>query len=103
MIEDEYLEEGNCIFIGGKTFVVSYQEKIYSNDSHNFALYLNSQEARKKLNQLYIATCIYKSLSHQYSWGNSVSKAKIKNDKISLPVKNGIPDYKIMKTFISAI
>ena len=102
--DSKYLEEGNCIFIGGKTFVVSYQERaFYSNDSHNLALYLNNQNERTKLNQLYIATCVSKSLSHKYSWGNSVSKTKIKSDRISLPVKNGIPDFEIMKTFISAI
>ena len=100
----DYLEEGNCIFIGGKTFVVSYQENdFFSNDSHNLALYLNDSNRRTKLNQLYITTCVFKSLSHEYSWGNSVSKAKIKCDKISLPVKNGSPDFAIMKTFISAI
>lgn len=100
----DYLEEGNCIFIGGKTFVVSYQETdFFSNDSHNLALYLNDSNQRTKLNQLYITTCVFKSLSHKYSWGNSVSKAKIKSDKISLPVKNGTPDFAIMKTFISAI
>jgi hypothetical protein len=101
---EKYLEKGNCIFIGGKTFVVSYQEKdFYSNDSHNLALYLNNYAFRTKLNQLYIATCVYKSLSHQYSWGSSVSKTKIKGDKISLPIKNGLPDFNIMETFISAI
>ncbi len=102
--DDRYLEKGNCIFIGGKTFVVSYQEKdFYSNDSHNLALYLNDHNAQTKLHQLYIATCVFKSLSHKYFWGDSVSKAKIKSDKISLPVKDGNPDYEVMKTFISAI
>lgn len=101
---EQYLEQGNCIFIGGKTFVVSYQEKdFYSNDSHNLALYLNNQAVRTKLNQLYIATCVYKSLSHQYSWGNSVSKAKIKGDKILLPTKDGVVDFDAMETFVSAI
>ena len=100
----DYLEEGNCIFIGGKTFVVSYQENdFFSNDSHNLALYLNDTNKRTKLNQLYIAACVFKSLSHKYSWGNSVSKAKIKCDKISLPAKNGKPDFEVMKTFIAAI
>ncbi|WP_416202169.1 restriction endonuclease subunit S [Acinetobacter pittii] len=37
----KYLEEGGCIFIGGKTFVVTYQEKdFFSNDSHNLTLKL---------------------------------------------------------------
>ena len=48
--DEKYLEKGNCIFIGGKTFVVSYQEKdFYSNDSHNLALYLKDED-RTRLN-----------------------------------------------------
>lgn len=39
--KDELKTKGNCIFIGGKTFVVTYQESdFFSNDSHNLALYL---------------------------------------------------------------
>ena len=35
----EWIDEGNCVFIGGKTMVVTYQEKDFcSNDSHNLAL-----------------------------------------------------------------
>lgn len=99
----QYLEEGNCIFIGGKTFVVSYQEKdFYSNDSHNLALYLEDS-IREKHIQFYIAACLYKSLRHKYSWGDSVSKTKIKKDKILLPTKDGKVDYSIMKNYISAI
>lgn len=101
--EKSKLDKGNCIFIGGKTFVVTYQEKdFYSNDSHNLVLYLKNYKATK-LNQLYLVTCVNKSLSYKYSWGNSVSSAKIKSDLISLPTKNGKPDFKTMETFISAI
>lgn len=101
--DERFLEKGNCIFIGGKTFVVSYQAKdFFSNDSHNIVLYLKDG-VRTKLNQLYIATCVYKSLSHKYSWGDSVSKTKIKNDKVLLPVKNGKPYLDFMETFITAI
>ena len=101
--DNKYLEEGNCIFIGGKTFVVSYQEKdFFSNDSHNLALYLKNGD-RTKLTQLYLATCVFKSLSHKYSWGNSVSKAKINSDLISLPAKDGKPDFSTMATLISAV
>ena len=39
--DEKQLDKGNCVFIGGKTFVVTYQEKdFYSNDSHNLVLYL---------------------------------------------------------------
>ena len=99
----DFLEDGNCIFIGGKTFVVSYQkDDFFSNDSHNLALYLKDFEADKS-NQLYLATCIRKSLAHKYSWGNSISNAKIKGDKVMLPVRDGEPDYEAMQDFISAV
>lgn len=102
--DTNYLDKGHCIFIGGKTFVVTYQENdFYSNDSHNLVLSLkNKQEATKK-NYLYLATCIYRSLSHQYSWGNSISNKKIQTDKVALPTKNNQPDYALMEIFISAI
>ena len=97
------LNAGNCVFIGGKTFVVTYQgQNFYSNDSHNLALYLKDQE-KNKLNQLYLATCVYKSLNYKYSWGNSISKTKIQKDTILLPTKNNAPAFTIMETFISAI
>ena len=101
--DKRYLEKGNCIFIGGKTFVVSYQENdFFSNDSHNLALYLRNRD-KSKLKHFYIATCLFKSLSHKYSWGNSISKTKIKNDKISLPIKDGKPNYDVMELLISAV
>lgn len=101
---ENYLEEGNCIFIGGKTFVVTYQEKhFYSNDSHNLVLYLIDNEKRNKLTQLYLATCINVSLKHKYSWGNSISNRKIRNDKVSLPTEDIHINYSVMKTFITAI
>ena len=102
--DEKYLDKGNCVFIGGKTFVVTYQEKdFYSNDSHNLVLYLKNEENRNKSNQLYLATCINKSLKHKYSWGDSISNTKIKKDKVSLPTQNNQPNFTIMETFISAI
>ena len=102
--KEELVEKGNCIFIGGKTFVVSYQEKdFFSNDSHNLALYVKDLQPTK-LNQLYLATCVYKGLSHKYTWGDSISGTKIKSDKIMLPVNSDdFPDYAFMETFISAV
>lgn len=102
--KEELVEKGNCIFIGGKTFVVSYQEKdFFSNDSHNLALYVKDLQPTK-LNQLYLATCVYKGLSHKYTWGDSISGTKIKSDRIMLPVTpDGSPDYAFMETFISAV
>lgn len=102
--DDDYLDKGNCVFIGGKTFVVSYQEyDFYSNDSHNLILYLKDNEKRDRLNQLYLATCIEKSLGHKYSWGDSISNKKIQKDCVSLPSKNNQPDLSSMATLISAV
>lgn len=101
---EKLLDAGNCIFIGGKTFVVTYQEHdFYSNDSHNLVLYLKDEDKKRKLNQLYLATCVNKSLKHKYSWGDSISNKKIQTDKIFLPKGHKQPNYTIMETFISAI
>ena len=58
---------------------------------------------KNKLNQLYLATCVNKSLGYKYSWGDSISKTKIRTDKVSLPIKGNQPNYEVMETFISAI
>lgn len=101
--DEKYIDKGNCVFIGGKTFVVSYQaHDFYSNDSHNLVLYLRNIE-KTKLKQLYLATCINKSLSYKYSWGDSISNRKIQKDKISLPAKNKQANYQNMEIFMSAI
>ena len=102
--KDEMLSQGNCIFIGGKTFVVTYQEKdFFSNDSHNLILRLYEAEHRTKRKQLYLTTCIDKSLRHRYSWGDSISNKKIQTDKVTLPTSSNKPDYTQMETFIRAI
>lgn len=101
---NELKDKGDCIFIGGKTFVVTYQDKdFYSNDSHNLALYLKEKESKSKTNQLFLLTCIRTALSHLYSWGNSVSKQKIKNNTILIPMCNNCLNINYMETLIRAI
>ncbi len=101
----DFLDKGNCIFIGGKTFVVTCQQKdFYSNDSHNLALYLKDTHSKTKLNQLFIITCIYKALNNKYSWGDSISNTKIQNDSILLPTNpHGKIDFHFMHTLINAL
>ena len=100
----KYLDKGNCVFIGGKTFVVTYQKNdFYSNDSHNLALYFKNENQKTKLEQLFFVSCIEKSLSNKYSWENSISNKKIQNDTLKLPVINGKIDFEFMETLISAI
>ena len=103
--DEHYLDKGKCIFIGGKTFVLTYQEEdFYSNDSHNLCLYMKDNDNSKKLIQFYMMTCIEKSLSHKYSWGNSISNRKIQNDEFLLPVdNNGHINYDYMNVFSGAV
>ena len=100
--KSEFKEPGNCIFIGGKTFVVSYQERdFFSNDSHNLALYLDDEDNATKPHLLFMASCIERSLGHKYTWGDSVSKQKIKEDFVSLPMTAaGKIDFAFMDAFI---
>ncbi|MGL4282259.1 hypothetical protein [Eubacterium aggregans] len=72
------------------------------NDSHNLALYLKNYP-KSKLTDLYLTTCVYKSLNHKYSWSNNISGKKIQSDIISLPTKDGNEDYSEMAILISAI
>ena len=97
-----FKEAGNCIFIGGKTFVVSYQESdFFSNDSHNLALYLSDKDNATKPHLLFMASCIMRSLGYKYTWGDSISKQKIKDDFVSLPVtRSGDIDFAFMDSFI---
>ncbi|MDD6911196.1 restriction endonuclease subunit S [Actinobacillus minor] len=101
---EDLLDKGDCIFIGGKTFVVTYQgQDFYSNDSHNLTLYLKDEPSKTKLNQLFMVSCIYKSLGKRYSWGDSISNKKIQTDWVTLPTSNQQPDYSFMEILISAV
>lgn len=101
----EWLDDGNCVFIGGKTMVVTYQEHDFvSNDSHNLALYLKDKFHRTSRVQQYLVTIVNKALSHKYYWGDSISKNKIQNDVFYLPVtSNGHIDFDYMERYIRAI
>lgn len=102
--DEKLLDKGDCVFIGGKTFVVSYQKHdFFSNDSHNLVLYFKDIEKRTRSKYLYLAACVNKSLKHKYSWGDSVSNKKIQKDVVTLPTRSDQPDYTKMETFISAI
>lgn len=90
--------------IGGKTLVITYQEEDYiSNDSHNLALYYNEIKAPNRNLQLFLVSSLYRSLKPKYHWGDSISKSKIKEDIIMLPVKtDGNIDYDFIDNLISA-
>ncbi len=102
--DNTQIEKGNSIMIGGKTSVITYQEEDYfSNDSHNLALYLKDKKFRTEIIQLFMVTCLKKSLNPLYSWGNSISNRKIQKDTMQLPTLNNKIDYDFMETVIRGI
>lgn len=103
--DEDQIEEGNAIMIGGKTMVVTYQaEDFFSNDSHNLVLYAKDDKLRNELIQLFMVASLNKSLKPIYSWGDSISKTKIVKDKLQLPVTDsGSIDYQFMETYIRAV
>ena len=102
----DMIEQGNSIMIGGKTLVITYQPRdFFSNDSHNLVLTINDERGRNESAQLYMVASLYKTLGPKYSWGDSISKAKIQKDVVFLPITddgNSI-DYVFMETYINAI
>lgn len=101
---EDSLDKGNCVFIGGKTFVVTYQKNdFFSNDSHNLVLYLKKKDFEQQNILLSLVACVNRSLRHKYSWGDSISNKKIKSDFLMLPVNKNEPNYELMATLISAV
>ena len=103
--DNNQIEKGNAIMIGGKTMVITYQaEDFFSNDSHNLVLYAKDNNLRNELIQLFMVASLNKSLRPIYSWGDSISKSKIVKDKLELPITStGSIDYQFMETYIRAI
>lgn len=94
--------KGGSILVGGKTFTLTYQKNDFiSNDSHNFTLTLKTPEIGSEDLYLFLLTIIRSSLSYKYTWGDAVTKEKILNDEILLPIKqNGDPDWDFMVAYI---
>lgn len=103
--DKDLIENGNAIMIGGKTMVITYQPfDFFSNDSHNLVLHLKSKTDVTENENLFFVTTLYKSLSHKYHWGDSISRAKIRNDEVKLPVTpDGNIDYASINLLINAL
>ena len=101
----DQLDKGNCIVIGGKTLVMSYQkDDFFSNDSHNLALYLKEEKYAKYRVYLFLISCLQASLQGKYYWGDSISKKKIQKDIFKVPVgNNGKLNYAYMENYIRAM
>ena len=102
---DEWLDDGDCIMIGGKTLTFSYQAKPFcSNDSHNIALYLKDKVNASEIRYLFLIAVLRGTLYQKYSWGDSVSMKRINDDTFMLPVDaSGEPDWAYMDEYMSEV
>ena len=102
---DEWLDDGDCIMIGGKTLTFSYQAKPFcSNDSHNIALYLKDKVNASEIRYLFLIAVLRGTLYQKYSWGDSVSMKRIRDDTFMLPVDaSGEPDWAYMDEYMSEV
>lgn len=99
--DDDWIEEGNAIMIGGKTLTFTYQKNDFcSNDSHNISLYLKDKGLNLNLYSLFLITVLRSAFSNKYQWSDSISKTKIKKEYIFLPVNDKKePDWDYMQKY----
>ena len=96
--------KGHCILVGGKTFTITYQKDDFvSNDSHNFTIRVKDYDI-SDLNYLYLVSMIYTYFGQKYSWNDAVTKDKLFNESIPLPITStGEPDWQYMEDYMQRI
>ena len=101
----EWLDNGGCIIIGGKTLTFTYQEQDFcSNDSHNIALYVKGEKQVSECVHLFLIAALRASLRQKYSWSDSISMKRIVNDEMKLPASSdGKPDWDYMDSYMQDI
>ena len=99
---EEWKDKGHCIMIGGKTLTFSYQQHDFcSNDSHNIALYAIDSRGANELCYLFMISALRSAFSSKYSWSDSISMKKIKDEMFSLPsADDGSPDWDYMASYM---
>lgn len=96
--------KGHCILVGGKTFTITYQKDDFvSNDSHNFTIRVKDYDI-SDLDYLYLASMIYTYFGQKYSWNDAVTKDKLLDESIPLPITStGEPDWQYMEDYMQRI
>ena len=92
--------KGNCLTIGhlGDPF---YQEKDFSGNNVTY-LYSKTNHMNQYVGLFLVS--LMQFLPKKYNYGNVVGIAKMKNEKISLPVdSNGNPDWQLMEDYIKSL
>ena len=99
---EKYLNEGNTISFRQDTATMFYQKQPYFTGDKIKVLQCKYTRF-SKLNAIFIIPTLERAFS-SFSWGSSSFNVKvIEETKITLPTKNGTPDYDFMNTYISTI
>ena len=101
----EWIDNGNCIMIGGKTLAFTFQKNDFcSNDSHNIVLYLINKKYQKKTIYLFLISALQASLYQLFCWSDSISMKKALDATFFLPATaEGLPDFDYMDTYMQRI
>ncbi len=101
--EDEsFLNDGNTISFGQDTATMYYQEFPYFTGDKIKIVKSKDKRFNKKNAQFFLTT-MTKSFS-SFSWGASSFSVKvIESQKITLPIKNGKPDFDFMDSFTTTL
>ncbi|HEM6502479.1 TPA: restriction endonuclease subunit S [Streptococcus suis] len=104
-LENEDLDTGNCITVSpvdGSTF---YQEVDFlGRGGGGSSIILLYNDNLNKMNGLFLASIIRKTLKRSYEYNDMGSSESIKKEKIKLPVtKDGNPDWEYMENFIKQL
>ena len=100
--DEQFLNEGNTISFGQDTATMFYQEKPYFTGDKIKIVKAKDKRFSKKNAQFFIST-MTKAFS-LFSWGSSSFNVNIiKNQKITLPIKNGKPDFDFMESYIAEL
>ena len=101
----EKLDKDNCITVSPVDGSSFYQELDFlGRGGGGSSIILLYNENLNKLNGLFIASVINKTLKRLYDYSDMGSSETIKKEKIKLPVTNdGIPDWAYMEDYILKI
>ena len=81
---------------------VYLETPFYLKDGHWATSVLQSEKLNKPIAHFLIA-CIVKVIHKKFHYNAKATKIELKRTEISLPIKDGEPDYLLMENYISAI
>lgn len=89
---------------GANTGATFYQKEEFTVLQDAYAVEWIDENFKLSDNQyLYLVSSISKTIYGNYEWTNKAGWEKIKDNKISLPTKNGEMDFEFMESFVAAM